>query len=153
MRRQNEGVMQKVKRAKKSELLNEQLSARGFRFTSQRQHVYEVLMGKRDHPTAEEVYLRSKRGKPEISIATVYNCLDALVKCNLVKQVKSDRVAVRYCPNMNEHSHFHCDGCGRVQDVDCNPTSFRVQLPQGFRASQYELSMRGLCSDCTSKLS
>ena len=35
---------------------------------------------KRDHPTAEEVFIRAKRGMPEISMATVYNCLDALVR-------------------------------------------------------------------------
>ena len=145
--------MQKVKRAKKSAVLDKQLTAGGYRFTSQRQHVYDVLMGKRDHPTAEEVYLRSKLGKPAISIATVYNCLDALVKCNLVKQVKSERVAVRYCPNMKEHSHFYCDGCGMVHDVDYKPTAYQVQLPPGFQASQYELSMRGLCSNCANKRS
>ena len=33
----------------------------GFRFTPQRQHVYDVLLEKRDHPTAEEVFIRAKQ--------------------------------------------------------------------------------------------
>ncbi len=45
-------------------LLNGDLSARlttgGFRFTPQRQQVYDVLLQKRDHPTAEEVFIRAK---------------------------------------------------------------------------------------------
>src|SRR5262245_58297607 len=64
--------------------LSERLTTSGFRFTPQREHVYSVLLQKRDHPTAEEVFIRAKREIPDISMATVYNCLDALVKCGLV---------------------------------------------------------------------
>src|SRR5262245_20417253 len=94
--------------------LNAKLSNRGFRFTQQRQQVYNVLLGKRDHPTADQVFMRAKREMPEISMATVYNCLDALVKCGLARQVTVDRGATRFCPNMQEHVHFHCDVCGGV---------------------------------------
>ncbi len=62
---------------------SERLNTSGFRFTPQRQHVYDVLLQRRDHPTAEEVFIRAKRTMPDISMATVYNCLDALVKCGL----------------------------------------------------------------------
>jgi hypothetical protein len=41
----------------------------GFRFTPQRQQVYLVLLQKRDHPTAEEVFIRAKRQMPDISHA------------------------------------------------------------------------------------
>src|ERR1700729_3961736 len=97
---------------------NERLATSGFRFTPQRQHVYNVLLQKRDHPTSEDVFIRSKQDMPDISMATVYNCLDALVKCGLVRHVNLDRSATRYCPNMKEHSHFHCDECGEIFDVD-----------------------------------
>ena len=67
--------------------LTEQLGTTGLRLTPQRQQVYDVLLQKRDHPTAEEVFIRAKKAMPEISHATVYNCLDALVKCGLARQV------------------------------------------------------------------
>ena len=41
--------------------LTEQLGATGFRLTPQRQQVYDVLLHKRDHPTAEEVFIRAKK--------------------------------------------------------------------------------------------
>ncbi|HTD88209.1 MAG TPA: transcriptional repressor, partial [Candidatus Binatia bacterium] len=75
--------------------LSQRLVARGFRPTSQRQHVYEVLAGQRDHPTAELVFMRAKKGMPEISMATVYNCLDTLVKTGLVREVNVDPSAMR----------------------------------------------------------
>ena len=41
--------------------LTEQLGATGLRLTPQRQQVYDVLLHKRDHPTAEEVFIRAKK--------------------------------------------------------------------------------------------
>ncbi len=99
--------------------LTEQLGATGLRLTPQRQQVYDVLLHKRDHPTAEEVFIRAKKQMPEISHATVYNCLDALVKCGLARQVHVDRGATRFCPNMHEHGHFHCDSCERFLTWIC----------------------------------
>src|SRR4029077_19776719 len=86
--------------------LNDRLATRGFRFTPQRKQVYDVLLQQREHPTAEEGFIRAKNNRPEISMATVYNCLDALVKCGLVRQVSLERGAARFCPNMREHCHF-----------------------------------------------
>src|ERR1700679_2607045 len=87
--------------------LNQRLGVSGFRFTPQRQRVYDVLWNKRDHPTAEEVFIRAKQGMPDISMATVYNCLDALVKSGLARQVTLERGATRFCPNMEEHCHYY----------------------------------------------
>ena len=47
--------------------LNERLATRGFRFTPQREQVYAVLLRKRDHPTAEQVFIRAKRDMPEMA--------------------------------------------------------------------------------------
>src|ERR1041385_44850 len=110
--------MSRVEQKKTNEHLTSRLSTSGFRFTPQRQHVYDVLLEERDHPTAEEVFIRAKRAMPEISMATVYNCLDALVQAGVARQVKVERGAARYCPNMHEHWHFHCNKCGGVFDMD-----------------------------------
>ena len=93
-----------------------------------------MLLQKRDHPTAEEVFIRAKQQMPDISMATVYNCLDALVKCGLVRLVLLDRGATRFCPNMREHCHFYCDACDRVFDVDLPAKAPpALPLPQGFQ--------------------
>lgn len=130
--------------------LNERLATSGLRSTVQRQQVYDVLLQKRDHPTAEEVFMRAKQSMPEISIATVYNCLDALVKCSLVRQVNLDRSATRYCPNMHEHFHFYCDQCGTIYDIDAPKTddAVVVQVPDGFSVGHCEISIRGSCPAC-----
>lgn len=129
--------------------LNERLATSGLRSTVQRQQVYDVLLQHTDHPTAEEIFMRTKQAMPDISIATVYNCLDALVKCNLVRQVKVDRGAIRYCPNMSEHCHFVCDECGGVFDIELNKNSTNIRLPEGFKLNHFEISFRGTCADCS----
>lgn len=133
--------------------LNERLATSGFRFTPQRQHVYDVLMQKRDHPTVEEVFIRAKQGMPDISMATVYNCLDALVQCGLIRHVNLDRSATRYCPNMKEHCHFYCDRCGSVHDVDFSSDgrSAAFKVPEGFQVNQFDVSIRGLCRACANR--
>ena len=131
----------------KSNALNERLTTSGFRFTPQREHVYSVLLDKRDHPTAEAVFIRAKRGMPDISMATVYNCLDALVKCGLVRQVSLERGAARFCPNMQQHGHFYCDNCESVFDIDW-PANAGIALPKGFKAERFEIAIHGSCPKC-----
>jgi Fur family peroxide stress response transcriptional regulator len=130
--------------------LNARLETGGFRFTPQRRHVYSVLLQKRDHPTAEEVFIRAKRGMADISLATVYNCLDALVKCGLARQVTLDRGAARFCPNMREHCHFFCDSCQSVFDIDL-PLEAGLSLPTGFRATRYDIAIHGRCPACSAE--
>jgi len=107
------------------------------------------LLQKMDHPTAEEVFLRAKRGRPDISMATVYNCLDALFSCGMARQVNVDRGATRFCPNMREHCHFYCDTCAKVFDIDLPSAGpGGITLPKGFKAARFEIAIHGLCAKC-----
>jgi Fur family peroxide stress response transcriptional regulator len=128
------------------EALDEALAQHGLRSTKQREHVFGVLLTKRDHPSADEVYTRSKSGMPGISLATVYNCLETLVACGLVKQVNHERESTRYCPNLAHHAHFHDKSTGRVMDIDLPPTvldELRRILPAGYDAENIEISFHG----------
>jgi len=131
--------------------LGERLSASGFRFTPQRRHVYDVLAHKRDHPTAEEVFTRARKSMPEISLATVYNCLDALVASGLVRQVQLQRGATRFCSNMAAHAHYTCDVCGAVFDMPLPPGSTGAPRPRGFKIDHYEVAVHGTCASCARK--
>jgi Fur family peroxide stress response transcriptional regulator len=143
--------MSRVEHKRLDEHLSKQLSTSGFRFTPQRQHVYDVLIEERDHPTAEEVFIRAKREMPDISMATVYNCLDALVRSGVARQVNVDRGATRFCPNMREHCHFYCDTCDKVFDIDLpNEGPAGITLPKGFKVARFEIAIHGFCAKCGS---
>ncbi len=133
---------------------DEHIHGHGLRMTDQRRAVYDALMGKRDHPTAVEVFMRVKTRMPTISLATVYNCLETLTGCGLVKTVNHDREPSRFCPNLKEHAHFFCERCGGVTDV---PLRMRRrardawEVPGDIVISQHEVSFRGLCPKCARK--
>jgi Fe2+ or Zn2+ uptake regulation protein len=132
--------------------LVQRFAASGIRLTKQREEVFGLLLQKRDHPTATEVFLRAKKHMPSISLATIYNCLDALVDWGLVKQVNLDRAPTRYCANLQEHSHFYCESCGAISDVE-TPFSGTWNLPPGYYVAQAEVSLKGLCAKCSTEQS
>jgi Fur family transcriptional regulator, peroxide stress response regulator len=127
-------------------VLSERLKACDVRPTPQREVVLKVILSKRDHPTADEIFARVKSQLPTISLATVYNCLETLVQCGLVRQVNLERAPTRYCPNLHEHAHFHDDATGQVHDIELPADTLkqlRGLLPAGFAASSVELAFRG----------
>ena len=133
---------------------DETIHENGFRFTPQRREVFDALMARRDHPTAVEVFMRVKERMPSISLATVYNCLETLTECGLVKQVNLDREPSRYCPNREPHSHFFCTGCHAVADVPLRkPEQIEKTwvLPPNSVVTHHEVSLRGLCPNCATK--
>jgi len=128
------------------EALDKALIKNGLRSTRQREHVFSVLLRKRDHPTADEVYVRSREGMETISLATVYNCLETLVSCGLVRAVNYEREPTRYCPNLREHAHFQDRKTGRVYDVDLPAElmeRLRAVLPNEYEADSIELYFHG----------
>lgn len=135
-----------------SDLL-ERLRGRGWRMTSQRRVVAEVLDGgDHVHLTADEVHVQAAERLPEISRATVYNTLGELVLLGEVMEVSTDGRAKRYDPNAHRpHQHLVCAGCGAIRDVHPagNPLA---DLPDserfGFTVSGVEVTYRGVCPNC-----
>jgi len=83
---------------------------------------------------------------PTISLATVYNTLETLVECDLVRSVNFERGPTRYCPNLQPHAHFHDEKTGKTHDIDLPSDvleKVRAVLPVGFDASSVEIIFRG----------
>lgn len=129
----------------------EMIHGAGLRMTDQRRAVYDALMVDRDHPTAVDIFTRVRTRMPGISLATVYNCLETLTGCGLVKTVQLDRGPARYCPNLSEHAHFHCEKCGKVIDLPLRPKREPHQLwdvPKNLSITSHEVAFRGTCPVC-----
>lgn len=119
----------------------------GLRLTRQRQEVYRALMKKRDHPTASELFVRVKDTLPTISLATVYNCLEALVEHRLVRQVNFEREPSRFCPNLVEHGHFMDESSGMIYDVVMKENICLedfLSVPEGACVTAAEFTLKGV---------
>ena len=126
--------------------LAQRLADSGLRSTPQREVVYGVLLKKRDHPTADEVFVRVKSELPTISLATVYNCLETLVQCDLVRAVNFERGPTRYCPNLRPHAHFHDEQTGATHDIELPPMlldQVNAILPAAYAAKSVDIIFRG----------
>ncbi len=137
----------------KQAILSERLKACDVRPTPQREVVLKVILDKRDHPTADEVFARVKSAMPTISLATVYNCLDTLVSCGLVRSVNFERGPTRYCPNLHPHAHFHDVQSGATYDIALPENilqEVKAILPPGYDASSVEIVFRGKTNPATS---
>lgn len=134
-----------------SDLL-ERLRERGWRMTSQRRVVAQVLDGDHVHLTADEVHIRATRLLPEISRATVYNTLGELVVLGEVTEVSTHDRAKRYDPNAHHpHHHLVCSNCGTIRDVHPVGDALADLPPEerfGFTVSDVALTYRGLCPAC-----
>ncbi len=131
--------------------LDEALERSGQRSTKQREHIFSVILEKRDHPTADEVYARARSDMPSISLATVYNCLETLVESKLVRQVNFEREPTRYCPNLTKHAHFYCRESGEIIDIDLPEeliTQLMAVLPEGYSAQHIDIAYDGKCGGC-----
>lgn len=126
--------------------LAQRLADSGLRSTPQREVIYDVILRKRDHPTADEVYARVRADMPSISLATVYNCLETLVQCDLVRAVNFERAPTRYCPNLHPHAHFHDEQSGSIHDIQL-PAELLEKissvLPAGYDAKSLQITFRG----------
>jgi Fur family peroxide stress response transcriptional regulator len=90
----------------------------GLRCTRQRELLYVALAATKSHPTAEELYQAAKGIDPELSLATVYNTLEALCEAGLCRKVSSS-VSVgpcRYDADITDHVHVAASD-GRVLDI------------------------------------
>lgn len=123
----------------------------GIPLTVQRRAVLAALVGRTDHPTADEVFHAVNAAMPTISRGTTYRTLDTLVALGLVTRVSHPGSVARYDAKTYRHHHLLCDRCGAMVDVEPSQLD-EIALPDlggtGLVVRDYSVQLRGLCSRC-----
>ena len=91
--------------------------ARGLRCTRQRRALYDALMATKVHPTADMLYRLVIRECPGMSLATVYNTLEAFAKAGLVLKIPGPDGSARYDGTVEDHPHLRVKTTGEVVDL------------------------------------
>jgi Fur family peroxide stress response transcriptional regulator len=126
------------------------------RHSRQRDCIRAELATRRDHPTAEDIYLAIKGDYPRISLATVYRNLCQMVAAGEILEIAGGG-AHRYDAFTAPHDHVRCTQCRRVFDVpSCAPGGGEALLARakenfGGTVTGYRLQFEGICPDCLQK--
>jgi Fur family peroxide stress response transcriptional regulator len=94
------------------------LERAGWRYTRQRAEVFAYLRSVDSHPTAEQVFAAVRQRISNISLATVYKALEALVDASLAARLADNEGgSVRYDGRPEAHYHLRCERTGQVRDL------------------------------------
>lgn len=116
----------------------------------QRDAILTELKLRKDHPTAEEIYLSLKAEMPNLSLGTVYRNLNMLANDDVILKICSEG-ADRFDGNRELHYHFRCLKCSGVSDVEMPVLSEIDSLAQKYstgRIEFHELVFVGTCEKC-----
>ena len=126
------------------------LRARDILVTAQRLAIFEQLMGRKDHPSAEMIFNDIKMDFPSLTLVTVYNTLQKLVTSDLCIKVNPLHTSARYDGNTEVHQHLVCTHCQKI--IDMHDASLSVELPEliaeKFKIVDQSVLFYGTCVEC-----
>lgn len=130
--------------------IRNKLVEKGMKVTPQRMAILEAIEILNNHPTAENIIEFIRKNHPNISTATVYKVLEALVENNLVKKVKTDRDVMRYEAISDHHHHLYCAESDRIEDYFDSELNeiignyFKKRNIPNFRIEEVKLQIIGI---------
>ena len=131
------------------------LRERGYKLTTPRQAVLNVIVDSQEHFTAAAVHERVQRDHLGVGLVTIYRTLEMLSELGLLCRVHRGGKSRSYtlAPS-GHHHHLVCSQCGAVADfTGCDLGELEQRLAQeaGFKIEGHLLQFTGRCQDCQQK--
>lgn len=144
-----------------SDYLIKTLGDKGYKTTTQRSLVFDILTENKDqHLSTEEVYELIKNKNPKMGIATIYRTLQLFEEIGLVYKHNFDDGCSRYeilSPNssgIHQHHHLLCKKCGKIIEVKedlMNSLEEIIEKQYNFEILNHVVKFTGICSQCRNK--
>ena len=121
---------------------------KGLRMTGQRKIIAQVLENAADHPDVEELYKRTSKIDPTISIATVYRTVKLFDEAGILDKLEFGDGRARYEDAKREHHDHLIDiNSGRViefMDSDIEKLQEKIAQKLGYRLMGHKLELYGV---------
>lgn len=127
---------------------------RNIRNTNQRSVILSNVLSRKDHPSADDIYLSIHEKYPTISRGTVYRNLKLLADQGKILHISVPNTADRFDSTLNKHYHFVCEVCKKVYDIDVpymKSLDKQINNIDGFLIKDYDLVFKGICPECRKK--
>jgi len=140
-----------LKNHQAAEILREFLKRGKNRITPERFDVLDAALEYEGHFGADDLYILMKNQNFQVSRATVYNTLEILVQCDLIRKRNFGENITKYENNFKkQHDHLICLDCGRI--VEFNSSKIKEFPSQvchdlGFDAENYSLNIFARCKN------
>ena len=130
----------------KNEIINK-LRSSGLRPTKQRILIAKNLFdtNKTFHFTVEALNKKiSKNGNEKISLATIYNTVEAFNDAGYLKEILTSKNKRYYDTNIKSHHHFYDEGSRELTDINYNQVKLsKVPTPpKGKKIKNLEVVIR-----------
>lgn len=139
---------------------NKVLKEKGYKFTSQRQHVFEVIVeNDGNHLNSQEIYELVRKKYPEIGVATVYRTLALLEEMKLIYGVDFEDGFRRYevVNDEEEHRHHHliCLECRSIKEAEddlLGAIEQEILIKDKFKVVNHKVKFYGYCEECMKRM-
>lgn len=139
---------------KDSDYIQDLFAGQGLRCTSQRRVLYKALAASTSHPTADQLFYEASGSIQGMSLATVYNTLEAFCRAGLAQKLSGNGGSVRYDALVHNHLHIHCEKSGAIHDVpdelgqkilNAIPQNLlsAIESEMGFKINQVKIELIG----------
>lgn len=126
------------------------LKSKSIKPTIQRLKIYEYLITHRTHPDVESIYNELKKEIPTISKTTIYNTLKEFAQKGLIIEIPTE-YKLCFDGYTEPHSHFICDVCGKIYDLNIEFSFARRQKISGHLIKKFCGIFKGICVECQRK--